>query len=129
MAACSAKTRLLVIDIGAFGRRSDGGIFTDSEMCAKFRSKNMNVPPPQIISDCNPFKLPYVVVADEAFPLEDGIMRPYPRASLGSYERIYNYMISYDIFYGIMIVPRKAHHRKYIWNHSKSLEDFSRSDL
>jgi len=38
------------VDIGAYGRRSDGGIFKDSKMDLKFNSKEMNVPAPEPLS-------------------------------------------------------------------------------
>lgn len=94
LAACSARYKLLFVDIGSYGRRSDGGIFGDSEMGLKLRNQRMNVPPPQAITQYNPFEFPYVVVADEAFPLENWMMRLYAKAALGPYERTYNYRLS-----------------------------------
>lgn len=56
-----------------------------------FRTNQMNVPGPR---DVGSFKLPYVIIADEAFPLKGWLMRPYPKASLGPFERVYNYRLS-----------------------------------
>lgn len=94
LAACDARYKFLVVDIGGLGRRSDGGVFASSKMGKMFRSKNMNVPPPRTISTYNSFKFPFVIVGDEAFPLEEWLMRPFPKVSLGPYERTYNYRLS-----------------------------------
>lgn len=82
------------MDIGACGRRSDGGIFKDSKMGRKFISNDMNLPDPkQLMADGNP--LPYVLVGDEAFQLTNYLMRPYPGKNLiNNDRRIYNYRLS-----------------------------------
>lgn len=94
LAACNARYKFLFVDIGAFGRRSDGGIFSSSKMGQLFRTKQMNVPSPRTISINSSTILPYVILGDEAFPLEEWLMRPYPKAALSDYERIYNYRLS-----------------------------------
>lgn len=91
---CDANYRFLFVDIGAFGRRSDGGIFADSILGQLFRCNRMNVPCRSTIGDTTSFEFPYVMIADEAFPLEEWMMRPYPKSSIGSYERVYNYRLS-----------------------------------
>lgn len=58
------------IDIRAYGRHSDDGIFKDSKIGLKFNSKEMNVPAPEPLSPGGP-PLPYVLVGDEAFQLTD----------------------------------------------------------
>ncbi|XP_036139143.1 protein ANTAGONIST OF LIKE HETEROCHROMATIN PROTEIN 1-like [Monomorium pharaonis] len=63
---CNAKYIFTFVDIGAYGRRSDGGIFKDSLIGQSFDNKQMNLPEAEpITSDGQP--LPYVLVGDEAF--------------------------------------------------------------
>eukprot|EP00795_Rhopilema_esculentum_P011148 gene11148-20032_t len=38
--------------------------------------------------------LPFVIVADDAFPLQNNLMKPYPFRGLSSEQRIYNYRLS-----------------------------------
>ena len=83
-----------MVDNGAYGRRSDGGIFKDSLIGIKFDADKMNVPPPTQIVDTNNYKFPYVLVGDEAFPLKHYLMRPYPRNNLNLERRVYNYRLS-----------------------------------
>ena len=53
----------------------------------------LNIPPPETIGQfASPF--PYVLVADEAFPLKTYIMKPYARRGLNATERLFNYRLS-----------------------------------
>ncbi|XP_018572512.2 protein ALP1-like [Anoplophora glabripennis] len=81
------------IDIGAYGRRSDGGIFKESEMGQKFESGEMKLPPP-----ASPYgsdaTLPYCIVGDEAFPLKPYLMRPYLGKTRVEHDRrVFNYRL------------------------------------
>lgn len=91
---CDADYNFIFVDIGASGRRSDGGIFKDSKMGIKFENKQMDLPDPvEITADGNP--LPYVIVADEAFQAADYLLRPYPgRPALTDERKIFNYRLS-----------------------------------
>jgi len=91
---CDAQYLFAFVDIGAYGRRSDGGIFKDSKMGLKFHSKEMNVPALKPLSPGGP-PLPYVLVGDEAFQLIDYFLRPYPRkGGLNDKRNVYNYRLS-----------------------------------
>lgn len=77
-----------MVDIGAEGRKSDSGVFKNSELGRSFEQKLLNIP--QITND-----LPYVLVADEAFPLTQYMMRPYPRrGNLNLRQKVFNYRLS-----------------------------------
>ncbi|KMQ86369.1 nuclease harbi1-like protein, partial [Lasius niger] len=91
---CDAKYIFKFVEIGAYGRRSDGGIFKDSLMGKSFHHKRMNLPEPEpITSDGQP--LPYILVGDEAFQLTDYLLRPYPgREHLNQDRIIFNYRLS-----------------------------------
>ncbi|XP_051168346.1 uncharacterized protein LOC127286094 [Leptopilina boulardi] len=66
MSISDAYYRFTAVDIGAPGRRSDGGVFTESEMFRKFETNTFEIPNPEAIISNAP-ALPYVLVADEAF--------------------------------------------------------------
>lgn len=65
-----------MFDIGAPGRRSDGGIFRSSKIGKRFFSKNMALPLPSSIGDDGP-TIPYYIVEDEGFAITEFMMRPY----------------------------------------------------
>lgn len=70
--------KFISVNIGSYGKNSDGGIFEESNMGIKFANCRINVPPPkylpgQIIST------PHVLIGEEAFALKPYLMRPFPR--------------------------------------------------
>ncbi|XP_043475018.1 uncharacterized protein LOC122510608 [Leptopilina heterotoma] len=94
MAISDAYYRFIAVDIGAPGRRSDGGVFAESEMFRKFETNTFEIPNPEAIMTNTPH-LPYVLVADEAFTLTKYCMRPYPRSkALNIKKKIFNYRLS-----------------------------------
>ncbi|XP_057333828.1 putative nuclease HARBI1 [Microplitis mediator] len=94
MAVCDANYLFTLVDIGAYGRRSDGGIFWSSAMGQKFENSDMNIPKPDLLT-VDGIPLPYVLVGDEAFQLTNYLLRPYPgRSGLNKEISIYNYRLS-----------------------------------
>ncbi|XP_020296624.1 uncharacterized protein LOC109861401 [Pseudomyrmex gracilis] len=63
---CDAQYLFTFVDIGAYGRRSNGGIFRDSIIAQNFANKKMNVLDEKLFSPDGP-PLPYVFVVDKAF--------------------------------------------------------------
>lgn len=94
MALVSADYKFLMVDIGAQGRHSDGGIFKNTEISHRFNEGLMNLPPPSIIDPAHTQLLPFVIVADEAFQLNSFTMRPYPGRNITAERRIFNYRLS-----------------------------------
>jgi len=92
MALVSATYKFLIVDIGAQGRHSDGGIFKHSIMGQRFYNNTMDLPDPSSISIRH--TVPYVIVTDEAFQLTSFSMRPYPSKNLTKERRIFNYRLS-----------------------------------
>lgn len=95
LALVDADCKFISIDVGSYGRNSDGGIFSNSDMGKKFNNKTFNVPQPApLMEDGEP--QPYIVVGDEAFPLKPYLLCPYSRSHLGDNEpnKIFNYRLS-----------------------------------
>ena len=81
-----------MIDIGAKGRQSDGGVFRNSNFGKLFFSNSINLPPPKkLIENSELEPIPYCFIADAAFPFGVNLMRPYPGNFLPQNERIFNY--------------------------------------
>lgn len=77
MALVDAKYKFIAVDIGAYGKNSDAGIFSNSKMGKAFEKNKFNVPDGRALPGTNEV-LPYAMIGDEAFPLKSYILRPYP---------------------------------------------------
>ncbi|XP_071484602.1 uncharacterized protein [Diadema antillarum] len=82
------------VDIGAFGRSSDGGIFANSTLAKALDSNQLNFPADKVLPGSeNEEPMPHVLLGDEAFPLKRYLMRPYPGKDLDDSRRIFNYRL------------------------------------
>ncbi|XP_001946487.2 protein ALP1-like [Acyrthosiphon pisum] len=95
LALVDAHYRFITIDVGSYGRNSDGNVFAKSALGKALENDTLDVPPDTPIEE-NGDPMPYVIVADEAFPLKPYLMRPYSRVTLGGNEgnKIFNYRLS-----------------------------------
>ena len=95
MAVCDSQYCFTLVDIGDFGRHSDGGVFANSNFGKGVESNSIGLPDPQSLpgSPINS-KFPYVFVGDAAFPLKTNILRPYPGRFLEEHRQIFNYRLS-----------------------------------
>lgn len=93
LAICDANYMFTFVDIGAYGRRSDGGVFSECEIGIRLENGKMNLPPAAPICELG-VKLPYCIVGDEAFPLKPYLMRPYPgKQSVERLKRVFNFRL------------------------------------
>jgi hypothetical protein len=92
MALVDADLKFTYIDLGTNGRISDGGVWAKCSLKEAIEHKILNIPEPSPIS--NDITLPYVIVADEAFPLKPYLMKPYNARDLNTERRIFNYRLS-----------------------------------
>jgi len=93
MAVSDADGLFLSIDVGEYGRNSDGRALKESAFGKALFDKQLKLPEPSPLPGEEEV-FPYYFVADEAFPLTNNIMKPYPRRQLTNERRIYNYRIS-----------------------------------
>jgi len=76
--------------VGCQGRISDGGVFKNCELNKQIENKILRIPQSSPLPQRN-INLPYVIVADEAFPLTEN-MKPFSGIhTTESKERIFNY--------------------------------------
>lgn len=93
LALVDAHYKFIYVNIGVNGRISDGGVFQQSLLSRAFITNELNFPPPEPLPSTN-VMAPYVVIADDAFPLSDHLMKPYPQRGLDHDCQIFNYRLS-----------------------------------
>lgn len=93
LALVDAHCNFIAVHVGAYGKSSDGGIFANSSLGKALQRGSLNVPENSTIPNTE-IQVPYVIVADEAFPLKNYLMRPYPGDNLDDRKRNFNYRLS-----------------------------------
>lgn len=95
MAVVDHKYRFRVVDVGSYGRTSDGGVLSNSKFGKKLQKGQLDLPgdaPLPGAAHLGP--QPHAFVGDEAFPLRRNLMRPYPGHQTGS-RRTFNFRLSH----------------------------------
>lgn len=93
MAVVNANYEFLMVHVGTNGRASDAGLFSELPFFEKLKNNDLHIPDPDPLSPFSP-NLPYVFVADDAFPLMENIMKPYSHRTMETEEIIFNYRLS-----------------------------------
>ena len=103
MALVTYDYKFLYFDAGCQGRISDGDVWANSSFNKKFKSDEVRFPSPQPFpKPSNPYWIPYwkedpipfVIAGDNAFPLTENMMTPWPEKGLDDLKRISNYRFS-----------------------------------
>lgn len=92
LAIVDGNLRFVAIDVGAYGREGDAGIFERSNMGQAIAAGTFNMPPPSEIPGSN-LTVPNVLLGDSAFALTENMMVPFSQrqAAEDSKKRTFNY--------------------------------------
>lgn len=82
--------KFLCVDIGGYGKNSDGGIFEQSTMGKKFESVTFSVPQENPLPGQHK-PVPHVLIGNEAFPLKPYLMKPFAYRQSRQDQRKENY--------------------------------------
>ncbi|XP_057296815.1 uncharacterized protein LOC130625697 [Hydractinia symbiolongicarpus] len=95
MAICDARYVFSFVDIGDYGSNNDSGVFRRSAIGKSFFKKEKNLPEPENIENSPTFGLmPYYLVGDDAFPLQQWLIKPYPGQGIRENQLNFNYRLS-----------------------------------
>ena len=98
--------KFLYVSVGCQGRISDGGVFQNSELYHLLVNGEINLPDSRQLPDLSSLndsflvesnresEVPYIIVADDAFPLSTYCMKPYSSQKLSDSKRIFGYRLS-----------------------------------
>ncbi|GFQ64629.1 protein ALP1-like [Trichonephila clavata] len=89
LALVDANLKFLSVDVGTNGRASDGGVWGKSKLRQAATNGELNIPGAAALPG-SASKVPFVIVADDAFPLMPNIMKPYPGTNLSKDCLVFN---------------------------------------
>lgn len=92
-AVADAKYKFIIVDVGARGRESDGGVFDRSAFGKLYNNHELQLPPPVYHAELGSH-IPYVFLGDDAFPSGNHLVKPFKGDSLPPEEVVYNYRLS-----------------------------------
>ncbi|XP_031333878.1 uncharacterized protein LOC116163884 [Photinus pyralis] len=93
LAIVDANYKFLYVNVGMNGRISDGGVYRESDICKAIEQNILNFPDDTPLpSRTKP--VPFVIVADAAFPLSQHVLKPYPFKNMTKEQRVFNYRLS-----------------------------------
>jgi len=88
-----SESRFIFIDIGAYGKQSDGGSFSASTLRHFLEDFDSTLPKPASFEGSGT-EMPFVILGDEACPLKTYLMKPFARKDLSCEERVFNYSLT-----------------------------------
>lgn len=94
LALVDAHSKFLFVDVGANGRVGDAALYSQSRLkqCLTNRS-SLNIPSSAILPGTT-HEAPYVVIADDAFPLSVHLLKPFALKNITREEEIFNGCLS-----------------------------------
>lgn len=93
LAVADCNYQFVFVDIGSYGKDCDSNIFKSSSLWSSLHNESLKLPHPEPLPGYA-IGVPYVFVADEAFPLHKHIMRPFGNNGLTYKKKIFNYRLS-----------------------------------
>ena len=93
LALVNANYEFIYADVGTNGRASDAGVWNQCDLNHMFQSQSLGLPSPELLPNSSRC-LPFVILADDAFPLGINLMKPYPYRHQTQEQRIFSYRLS-----------------------------------
>ncbi|XP_065084914.1 uncharacterized protein LOC135707109 [Ochlerotatus camptorhynchus] len=88
-----ANCKFISVEVGGYGKQSDGGTFNASTLFKLMETGALNIPQDAYLPGTNT-SMPYVFLADEAYPLLQHVLRPYARRDGTADEEYFNSRLS-----------------------------------
>lgn len=92
-AVVDANYKFVTVDVGGYGKQSDGGTFQVSDFYRALESGKFDLPEPACLPGTT-VKAPFVFVADEAYPLMTFVLKPFSGTCLPYEQENFNNRLS-----------------------------------
>lgn len=91
MAICDSQYKFIYTDIGARGRNNDSGVFNACNFKAAMDNGELNIPQPAPLTARREKAVPYFLLGDDAFTMDETLLKPCTGTNLPYEDRIFNY--------------------------------------
>ena len=92
LAVVDADYKFLYVDIGAYGKDCDSSILQKTEFWKRMKRGELNIPQPRHLPG-SVTKVPYIFIGDNAFPIEEHILKDYSNHNLSVTQRVFSYRL------------------------------------
>jgi hypothetical protein len=73
-----ANLKFVTVDVGAYGKQSDGGVFQYLALYQSLETRSLQLPEDTVLPKSE-ITLPHIFIGDEVCPLTTYLMKPYSR--------------------------------------------------
>ncbi|CAF4890751.1 unnamed protein product [Pieris macdunnoughi] len=92
-AVADAIYKFVMVEVGGYGKQSDGGTFRASDLYQFLNERELDIPSPAYLPNTQ-VSVPYVFLADEAYPLKTYLMKPFGGRDLTVDQQNFNSRLS-----------------------------------
>lgn len=92
-AVADANYKFIIVEVGGYGKQSDGGTFRASHLRQFLNDNLLDIPEASNLPGTQ-VAVPYVFLSDEAYPLTTYLMKPFGGGNLTDDERNFNNRLS-----------------------------------
>lgn len=89
-----AHYKFINIDVGGYGKQSDGGTFRASALFLYLSDGRLNYIPNATTLPNSDITVPYVFIGNEVYPLLTNLLKPYSRQQLDTNKEYFNARLS-----------------------------------
>lgn len=116
LAVVDSEYQFIYVSVGSYGKDCDSSIFKATTFWKKLTVNALNLPIPRPLNEHLNTNVPFVIIGDEGFALNDNLLRPYGGTHLYKNKRIFNYRLTRARRYlegdfGILSNKRRIFHR------------------
>ena len=93
LALINAEYKSLYVDVGCNGRVSDGGVLRNASLSKPMEENFLDIPTPRLVGGQHS---PYVVVADDAFPLKENLIKAFSIEGINKRTKNYKLLLVHE---------------------------------